>query len=222
MTDERIKQAFEDMGPSTDAEARMLANILAASERETSAAPAASSSPEPKSTKKRSAWTIALPVAASVLLVAGIGIFAITSLSPPEEQTSTRVLSESSSDDLSPQLDEEVIPDGSEAEAPAPGSAIEENLSVEDSAAENTSAWRYPTVELDSIGRLYLVDSQTGGRIADADKVGKKLGVGKALSEDGAYSLTCTVYEYSGTDMPSYAIQYEGENTFYRAASFAR
>lgn len=194
MSDKRIKQAFEEMSPSTEAKDRMLANLL-----EHATIQEDQQKPEPQaSPKKHSAWKIALPLAACLVLLTGVG--ALTYNTFLKTQLSQVAQMTGADKNMSSEFSEE-------AAAPLP----ETELSLQ-----------YPLVISEEVGRLYLIDAKNPSQeIADPSLVGNKIDEAIATSEDGSKSFMCTIYEYPD-ELPRYAIQYEGDSTFYLAAPFTR
>lgn len=214
MDDEKIKQAFEDMSPSPEATDRMLANILAKTEKATVAQETDLESGQKRSDqkqmpliqkKKRSPLAIVIPLAACLLLLSGIGFLSVNSSSFFSETHNSTA--------------DQNAPHDTAAESDASDTTEEEAPHAEDTGL----AQRYPIVASEKVGRLYLVDAEgSNNMLADPAKIGEEIEQTTALSIDGSESIACIIYEYSQDDLTYYALQYAGDDTYYFAVPFVR
>lgn len=249
MNDKDIKQAFENMGPRDEARRRMLDNLLTSVQENAIEAPsqtgptAANSTPatgqetstvkpgelpRPKAnpgatstpTKQRSRRLITLPIAASLILLLGIGALTIPSLisSPESIEFAASSTSQKSSDSTS----EETAQDSS-------AEILNEStpLSIEESSASGSLnalnlGSEYPIIKT-SFGYLYLVDNgQSAASLVDEAAIGQEIEVAIAYTEDEAESISCILYDCPTFDTLSFAVKYEGDDTYYLAKPLAR
>lgn len=201
--DERIAGAFESMGPSDEAQARMLAALQAA----------AASSP---ARKQRAPWRVALPVAASLVIVVGVGIVAFGHFGAALDAnlaSSSGSASVQESSALAPLSDS--LPDASSsndegAAEPDAGSAASDK-GVAESAAEPDIDARYPYVALPSGERLRIALGDGAVLAADPSVVGEEIGVGVASNDTGD-EIPCTVFATSDVEHP-FAVRFGGSET---------
>ena len=232
MNENDIKQALDQIEPSDEALSRMLTNILSANEqsaRESSdsynATSEANNAPENTpaskiSAKKGGRWRVALPVAASLILLLGVGIFVVNqelftpgSMDANFSAMSSKSTAESSSESA---LAEQDMPPNADEESAYSNSS--ENL-IDSSHLAQT----YPLIESPSLGRLSIIDNgESANSSADTNLVGAKIEEGIAKSPSGEAEISCTIYEYISPDVVYYAIQYDGDTNYYRASTLTR
>lgn len=209
-----MKKAFERMGPTPEAEDRMLAAILAANataaNREsartrhgaTDASMRASDAPAPDRTpiaKKRSRLLIALPIAACLVIVVGIGVLAVGA-------RTTVGSFDNAADTASELRSASSAPEASESDA----------IERSGSEAAEPPALPFPIVELEDGTVLRIAESGSGAPAPDEALVGENLGEATAHAADGA-SAACTVYRYADEQYP-YAIRYADDPELHLAA----
>lgn len=195
--DVEIRQAFERMEPDDDAQKRMLESILASVP-----------DPGPQPVKRRSVWKTALPIAASFIFLAGIGLFALTGIMSENMENSVRE---------SATLSE--MPDSSEDRSYThedKGSGMEPSSPETSEDATDERARLYPYVESGSLGTLVIVDERAGGSLTlDRNLVGEALEDASARNETGSQTVRCTIHTYGSPDSGYYAVRYEGEGSYY-------
>lgn len=252
MNDSDIRNAFESIGPSPEAEKRMLEKILGANTERISAQTAdASDAPRPRLAatanprqpertaaesasqqprvpitkshahssapahskpvrKKRSPLAVALPIAACLIIVAiGVGMAAFnTSMNKNlGGSADMAALSKSESQESPPDAAIEAIP---YSESP-----------TEEPNSPSMLAALFPTIELADDSTLRVAfDDRSKPLVADIDLVGSERESATAHSDNAADESTvpCTVFEYAD-ELHPYAIHYEGDPTYYLAAS---
>ena len=194
--DEEIRQAFEKMEPSTEAQKRILDAILSDSDiaRETIA-------PKPQATKKVYAWNKIIPIAASLILLAGISFFAIL---PPSPDTDTFSASETFSDDKSAADSKNQF---YEKEYGDTATTANESTSIMSPVYEDIY------VESTSLGTLFFVDKNV-----DEKLIGEKIEDSSVQNTDGTLIEACSIFAYDFSGAEYYAIQYENDSTYYLAA----
>lgn len=203
------------MGPTPEAEDRMLAAILAANaaaaNREPARtrhgasdapmrtsdapepAPKPASAPEPDrapAAKRRTQLLIALPIAACLVIAIGIGALAAG--------THTKSASyRNAADTASEPRSASSAPEASESDA------IGRNMPE---AAEASNSL-FSIIELEDGTVLRIVASDSGAPAPDEALVGESLGQAAARNADGTSAVACTVYRYADERYP-YAIRY--------------
>jgi len=263
MNERDIKQAFDNVNPSSEAENRMLANILAAADaarqNETeqpqesnvidfppptvpSAANNLKDYPPPVASpqKRRSPWKIALPIAASVVLVLGVGFAVLNTASPLQifDKVFTQSAPESTSGGAPESTPESAYSSAEEAEAnnaaeqplgdalpPSASPETQEPLANNDTAMKYLrapelrfmpAASEYFTIELSDGRRSTLLGNANPWiSLAEPNLVGKELYVAKAYNPDFTFSVPCFLYEYYSSDEQYYAVKYPGEYNYY-------
>ena len=189
--EKRLADAYESMGPDEEARRRMLAELLAASER--------------RAPKRRSARRALIPLAACLVLAAGIGAltYASSLTQPPSSGGAATIAS---------------IND--ELKSAAPSSADE--AQSESGAAPSDGDARHPFVTLSSGERLSL---PRRARVALGDDaplpaspeiVGEELERTVATGPGVTASSPCTVFATSDPAHP-YAIRYDENGVTYLA-----
>ena len=225
MNDKDIKQAFEDIEPSNEVLERMLSKIL-----ETPRQPADDNNQEKpliQTRRKRSIWHVVVPVAASLVLLAGIGVLTL--------QQTTNLDTNASFSDAAPlaeQSDElmarnETLRDESPLEpysSSANPEATDTDATAESSLMnEENTATRFPTLSGPSLGRLYIIDEgRSAQSFVDSAEVGEKIEEGIARNAITGDEMRCIIYSYQSNEVIYYAIQFAGEDVYYKAATFAR
>lgn len=185
-----IKEAFEHMGPSEGTQKRMLENIL------TTTTDSVSTETEFQPIKKRPARIFALPIAAALILLVGVGLLTTMNHS---QSTPKHVVYESAPSSKN------IAGSGGQDYADQSVDSVE-SLSVFDFSFE------YPYIESDSLGKLHVID-----KTADEALVDDKIESTQARNTDGTQTIGCIIYQYGSSDSEYYAIQYDGDTTFYLA-----
>ncbi|EQI15321.1 UNVERIFIED_ORG: hypothetical protein QOE_1866 [Clostridioides difficile F501] len=183
--EKRLAHAYESMGPDEEARRRMLAELLAASER--------------RAPKRRSALRALIPLAACLVLAAGIGAltYASSLTQPPSSGGAATIAS---------------IND--ELKSASPSSADE--AQSESGAAPSDGDARYPFVTLSS-GELLRVSLGDDGPLpASPETIREELERTVATGPGETASTPCTVFATSDPAHP-YAIQYDETGSTYLA-----
>lgn len=203
------------MGPTPEAEDRMLAAILAANAAATNRDPArtrlgatdapmrASDAPEPApepasapepdrapAAKRRTQLLIALPIAACLAIAVGIGALAAG--------THTKSASYQNAADTASEL---------RSASPAPEASESGAIERNGSEVAETSDSPFPIIELEDGTVLHIVESDSGAPAPDEALVSESLGQASARAADGTSAVGCTVYRYADERYP-YAIRY--------------
>lgn len=234
MKDTDIKQAFDTIEPTEDALSRMLENIMDTHEQKesdhkdegnTSTTPTPSIHAIPRPIKKIPVWKATLPIAASLIILAGIGAFTLSQQTPLESavtESESAISTKSLSD--APLSDE--APEDSAAGLVQESSDIDtiESLSTHNkSSADSSLPQNYPLIESPTLGRMYIVDNgESEASLADETQIGDRIEDATAKDITGENTITCTIYEYPSSEIGHYALRYEGEETYYIAATLAR
>lgn len=211
--------AFNTVEPSDEAQKRMLKTVLATRIAK----------------RKRSPQKIMLPIAASLILLLGIGAFVLFNLAEtPFESGSKEALTEASMSEESAakSFSENAADTGSgditSAEECAEVLSVEEldapateQDTSEEAAPAHETAYEYPLVESESLGQLSVIsDIGLITVVPDDAYIGEKLEDVYATNSENTDSITCTIYRYREQgEIPSYAIQYEDHGTFYLATA---
>lgn len=222
MTDNNIRRSLDKIEPTEEAQARMLANILAhneASEHEHIPSDQAFASPKPATVqsatpvhtqpqpKKSKLIRIVLPLAACLIVIAGIGVFAFNQMAPHETQNMAAMSnSDRSANDSGGVKGLETFESLPEAES--------EDLSAE-SIKEDSGILDYPT--LYPIVEFESADLTVEG-IAEPHLRGSSRGFGTAYDHARTSSVTCEVFEVPSLDEGTWIIRYENDSTYYYAA----
>lgn len=198
MNDSDIKGAFERMGPTPEAEDRMLANILATKSTvgQHAAAP-----------KRNNLRALALPIAACLVALAGIGMLVVG-------QAYFTTLGNQLGDSGSSMQEKAVE---SYSASPEDASSSRDEASPSIALAPNGPAERFPAIELED-GTVLLIakDGSSLPLIADEKLVGGEAQEATARSEDGAATEPCTVYAYANDKTP-FAVRYPDDPACYLA-----
>lgn len=217
MIDRDVREAYERMTPTPEAEAHMLAALLAENGRAASHAAepkdgrAAVAEPKRKpkhaaeALRRRSARAFLLPLAACLVILAGIGAAALSyldalngnlaaSMSGTDEPVGAMLLE----DELSEEAPEGATPSAESAE---PGDAAK-NL---------------PVIRTETGVLLRIAADESGNPIVGAEAlVGTEFDRAQATGEGGVSSMACTVFAYGDERYP-YAVRYDGGSVFYLA-----
>ena len=175
--EKRLADAYESMGPDEEARRRMLAELLAASER--------------RAPKRRTARRALIPLAACLVLAAGIGAltYASSLTQPPSSGGAATIAS---------------IND--ELKSAAPSSADE--AQSESGAAPSDGDARHPFVTLSSGERLRVALGDDGP-LSELERA-------VATGPDETTSSPCTVFATNDAAHP-YAIRYDETGVTYLA-----
>ncbi len=221
MTDNEVKQAFDRMSPDPEAEERMLANILSAAE---SAAPASfapdaeyegfKAAPASPARSRRRPARVILPLAACLVLLAGIGVFAASLYSL--DMRPTAATQENSSGEA-PRTDG---PDGKDDPATGDFAPLANSTSPYGAAPY---AQEYPLIDAGDQGVLKLVNpKQPSQAKADAGKVGEFITEASAYKDLKEEPIPCKVFAYPSDSGILYAVLYPDAAVYYLAEPFAR
>lgn len=225
-----IKQAYDEMNPSPDAEDRMLESILAAYDEKASLAEDADPKIHafedlPSKRKKTSKRSLPLALAACLLILAGVGIYAGVSASNTRELSSGMVESKSSGENIGSsaeesgsiplEIQEEINNNPSESYDEAPAYDMEAPSS---SIESMSSGSEYPLIDTKDIGQLRIQENSRKMRSSQLEGIiGPEISQATARTLDGTNSIACTVFEYLSSNDDLYLVQYEGENGYYFA-----
>ncbi|WP_139653340.1 hypothetical protein [Raoultibacter phocaeensis] len=201
-----IKGAFERMGPTPEAEDRMLAAILA--ENDALGDSDDSMNTNGTTLKKSPAKRLVFPLAACLVLLVGIGAFAGASYfaslnsqlgGASPHAASTATLSEEAEGEKSAASPSDATP-----ATPSPAASMP-RIELEDGTL----------LRIASVGETEAGESEV--LTADSNLVGDEIGQATARSESGAEVMDCTVYAYPDERNP-YAIRYTAGTDLYLAA----
>lgn len=177
-----LRDAFKRMTPSPEAEARMLANL-----RE--AATAASST---RRRANRHVARIALPVAACLVLLTGVGALV-----------------------LGNGVNEQYLQMGATS-AQVPESAAPEAFSARTGAVKDDTDIRYPLVRLSS-GELIRITPDEGDPLAaDPAVIRNELESAQAFNETEDQTAPCTIFSTTDATYP-YAVRFDDDSTYLAA-----
>lgn len=207
MNDSDIKGAFERMGPTPEAEDRMLANILATKSTVGQHAAAPKKARHAAAPKRNNLRALALPIAACLVVLAGIGMLVVG-------QAYFATLGNQLGDSGSSMQEKAVE---SYSASPEDASSSRDEASPSIALAPNGPAERFPAIELED-GTVLLIakDGSSLPLIADEKLVGGEAQEATARSEDGATTEPCTVYAYANDKTP-FAVRYPDDPTCYLA-----
>lgn len=194
-----LNDAFGRMDPSREAEERMLAAVIAAH--------------NPRVVKRgRQPWKIALPIAACLVLFAGIGALAFNVITSSYQQMSNTLGNASSAESAG-------SADPGDTDASGEGQSDDTTDSdLSEPAATDDTDVRYSIIELASGEQLRIVLTDTGDPVlGDTDLVGEEIGQAVAFDETHTESVACEVFVY-GDGVHPYAVRYEGDEKIYLAA----
>ena len=227
MNERDIRHAFETMGPSEEAQGRMLANILGAADRMREAAvqeapvqeAAMQEAPSPiafQPQKRHHPWRIALPIAACLVLAVGIGVmvYASGSLQSGSPSSSASMAQGSGPGSSGGSGSNGLGAQGSDSqkESSAPEGAPQG--SVSDQAP--TTSFEYYIIEIPGLGTTSVINPDDPGQsLADAGRVGDEMCRAIAYNSDESRSVECTVFEYASTDLSCLAIQFPDDPNYY-------
>jgi hypothetical protein len=220
MTDDQLAQqvhdAYEKIELSDDAQDRMLAALLAASDAK-QVEPSADRGPSRRTTKgrvtqmpKRQGLKRWMPMAA--VLLAALVVVQVGVLTVGNHSGETRA-------DMAPKSEESMVADSFEVNAsdgvafetsaPQEGEAKADSAASEDVDSSEVSVMvgDYPLITLSDGTELVARPEQV-----DLIETGDLLEETTARSVDGEQSVTCRVYELVGG---GYAVSYEGEETYW-------
>ncbi|RDB63230.1 hypothetical protein C1878_05030 [Gordonibacter sp. 28C] len=232
--DDAIASAFDRMGPSEEAEARMLAAVLSArgehalpTARETGGLPlkpiVADCPTQQRKTARTSRFVLqAVAAAACLVLVAGVGAFALyaNGLNGRNTSGSSQSAVQSIGDGASAGSSAEPSKDASTGnEAPQADQSVgaeSASSSSNGSAGEDAGA-RYPLVQLASGQTLRVVLDDAGRPLtADPSLVGAELEQATAFGGASGDTTACAVFASADVAHP-FAVRYDGGDRYYWA-----
>lgn len=206
MSDSEIKKAYERMDPTPEAQDRMLAAILAANEAAAECGNGSEPAPAPDrapAAKKRTPLLIALPIAACLAIIVGVGAFTIGGRTAGES-------SSNATDTAAAPLSASPAPEAGQSDATEPNGA----------RVAESPARLFPVIELADGTVLRIAERDDGVLVPDETLAGESLGEAAARAEDGSSVRACTVYRYDDERYP-YAIRYVGDPELYLAVADA-
>lgn len=177
-----LRDVFERMTPSPEAEERMLSNL-----RE-----AAAAAPSTRRGANRRVAHIALPIAACLVLLAGVGAL---------------VLGNGTS--------EQYLQMGATS-AQAPESAALAASSTRAGTAAGDTDIRYPLVRLSSGELIRVALGEDGPLAADPAIIGDELESAQAFNEVESQTVTCMVFSTTDATYP-YAVRFDDGSTYLAA-----
>lgn len=229
MSDERMEQlvrdAYDRMTPSREAEDRMLAAILAhADEREAEARP--SDTPDlqvvegGRPVRTRRPWLVALPAAACLLLALSVGTASLRhgcGSSANELTAGSGAVEEAAPEEYDAKSESAAAADAGEAATVTYSDDAEEAYEAETVMAEEAPDSYVPFVSVTLPDGTVLVPVEDAAPLFDCGECGDELGEFVATLENGE-EMPCLVWEHADVE-GEWLVGLEVENGMWRAVA---